>query len=60
MDAADFVATRERRQGFRISCPEEIAFNQGYIDRDQTRAPLGVELGKSAYARYICDLAKAM
>jgi dTDP-glucose pyrophosphorylase len=28
--AADFVATLERRQGFRISCPEEVAFNQGY------------------------------
>jgi dTDP-glucose pyrophosphorylase len=29
MEAADFVATLERRQGFRISCPEEIAFSQG-------------------------------
>jgi glucose-1-phosphate thymidylyltransferase len=58
MEAADFVATLERRQGFRISCPEEVAFNQGYIDRDQLER-LGVALGKSAYARYICDLAKA-
>jgi glucose-1-phosphate thymidylyltransferase len=55
MDAADFL----RRSGFRISCPEEIAFNQGYIDRDQLER-LGVELGKSAYALHICDLAKAM
>jgi len=52
------VATLERRQGFRISCPEEIAFNQGYIDRDQLER-LGMALGKSAYGRYICDLAKA-
>jgi glucose-1-phosphate thymidylyltransferase len=58
MEAADFVATLEKRQGFRISCPEEVAFNQGYIDRDQLER-LGVALGKSAYARYICDLAKA-
>jgi glucose-1-phosphate thymidylyltransferase len=58
LEAADFVATLERRQGFRISCPEEVAFNQGYIDRDQLER-LGVALGKSAYARYICDLAKA-
>jgi glucose-1-phosphate thymidylyltransferase len=58
MEAADFVATLERRQGFRISCPEEIAFNQGYIDRDQLER-LGMALGKSAYGRYICDLAKA-
>jgi glucose-1-phosphate thymidylyltransferase len=57
LEAAEFVATLERRQGFRISCPEEIAFNQGYIDRDQLER-LGVALGKSSYARYICDLAK--
>jgi glucose-1-phosphate thymidylyltransferase len=34
-----------------------LAFNQGYIDRDQLEK-LGVALGKSSYARYICDLAK--
>lgn len=55
--AADFVATLERRQGFRIACPEEVAFNQGYIDRDQLER-LGRALGNSAYARYVCDLAK--
>jgi glucose-1-phosphate thymidylyltransferase len=58
MEAADFVATLEKRQGFRISCPEEVAFNLGYIDRDQLKK-LGIALGKSAYARYISDLAKA-
>jgi glucose-1-phosphate thymidylyltransferase len=58
LEAADFVRTLERRQGFWISCPEEVAFNQGYIDRDQLER-LGVALGKSAYARYISDLAKA-
>jgi glucose-1-phosphate thymidylyltransferase len=58
LEAADFVATLEKRQGFRISCPEEVAFNQGYIDRDQLER-LGVALGKGAYARYICDIAKA-
>jgi glucose-1-phosphate thymidylyltransferase len=58
LDAADFVATLQRRQGFRISCPEEVAFYQGYIDRDQLER-LGVALGKSAYARYICDIAKS-
>jgi glucose-1-phosphate thymidylyltransferase len=58
LEAADFVATLEKRQGFRISCPEEVAFNQGYIDRDQLER-LGVALGKSAYARYICEIAKA-
>ena len=56
LTAADFVATLERRQGFRIACPEEVAFNQGFIDRAQLER-LGVELGKSNYAQYIRDLA---
>jgi glucose-1-phosphate thymidylyltransferase len=59
LEAAEFVATLERRQGFRIACPEEVAFGQGYIDRDQL-ARLGAALGKSAYARYIRDLAEAV
>jgi glucose-1-phosphate thymidylyltransferase len=58
IEAADFVATLERRQGFRIACPEEIAFNQGYIDRGQLEK-LGVALGKSSYGRYISDLARS-
>jgi glucose-1-phosphate thymidylyltransferase len=58
LQAADFVATLERRQGFRIACPEEIAFNEGFIDRSQLRQ-LGVALGKSDYARYILDLSEA-
>jgi glucose-1-phosphate thymidylyltransferase len=56
LEAAEFVATLERRQGFRIACPEEVAFNQGYIDVDQLQR-LGVELGKSDYAQYVRDLA---
>src|ERR1700722_8418808 len=48
MEAADFAATLEQRQGFRVSRPEEVAFNQGYIDRDQLQR-LGVALGKSSY-----------
>src|SRR5260221_6842124 len=50
--AADFVATLEKRQGFRIACPEEISYNKGYIDRNQI-AKLGLALGKSDYARYV-------
>jgi glucose-1-phosphate thymidylyltransferase len=55
LEAAEFVATLERRQGFRIACPEEVAFNQGYIDSDQLER-LGVALGKSDYAKYVRDL----
>ena len=54
--AADFVATLEKRQGFRIACPEEIAFNQRFIDRSQLQK-LGVALGNSEYAKYVQVLA---
>ncbi len=55
--AADFVATLEMRQGFRIACPEEIAFNQGFIDRTQLRK-LGASLGDNEYAKYVQALAQ--
>jgi glucose-1-phosphate thymidylyltransferase len=57
--AAEFVATLEKRQGFRIACPEEIAFKQGFIDRQQLEK-LGVALGKSDYARYVQTLARSL
>jgi len=50
--ASDFVATLEKRQGFRIACPEEIAFKQGFIDRDQLEV-LGASLGQNDYAKYV-------
>jgi glucose-1-phosphate thymidylyltransferase len=56
--AADFVASLEKRQGLRIACPEEIAFNLGFIDREQLEK-LGANLGKSDYARYVQSLARA-
>jgi glucose-1-phosphate thymidylyltransferase len=59
LEAADFVATVEKRQGFRIACPEEIAFNQKFIDRDQLEK-LGLTLGKSDYAKYVQALAHAV
>jgi glucose-1-phosphate thymidylyltransferase len=56
LEAAEFVRTLEHRQGFKISCPEEIAFNLGFIDNAQLMA-LGRELGKSQYGRYLQSLA---
>lgn len=53
--ASDFVGTLEKRQGFRIACPEEIAFRQGLIDKNQLER-LGAALGKSDYARYVQSL----
>jgi glucose-1-phosphate thymidylyltransferase len=55
--ASDFVATLEKRQGFRIACPEEISFNQKFIDRQQLEK-LGTALGKSDYAKYVQALAR--
>lgn len=56
LEAAEFVRTLEHRQGFKIACPEEIAFHQGFIDADALRA-LGRELGKSSYGRYLLKVA---
>ncbi|MFB2551223.1 glucose-1-phosphate thymidylyltransferase RfbA [Ensifer soli] len=54
LDAGEFVATLERRQGFKIACPEEIAFHQGFIDAGQLEA-LGKALGKSTYGKYLIN-----
>jgi glucose-1-phosphate thymidylyltransferase len=56
LEASDFVATLEKRQGFRIACPEEIAFKQGFIDQRQLEI-LGEALGKSDYAKYVQGVA---
>jgi glucose-1-phosphate thymidylyltransferase len=57
LEAAEFVATLERRQGVRIACPEEIAFGQGFIDRTQLQR-LGFALGKSDYGQYVTSIAE--
>ncbi len=56
LQAAEFVQTLEQRQGFKVCCPEEIAFVNGFIDADQLRT-LGRELGKSSYGQYLLRLA---
>lgn len=56
VDAAAFVQTIEKRQGQRIAVPEEIAYVNGWINREQLAA-LGVELQKNGYGEYLLKLA---
>ena len=54
-DAANFVRAIEKRQGQRICCPEEVAYEQGFIDAAQLKV-LATALGKSGYGRYLMEL----
>ncbi len=51
-DASEFVKVIEKRQGFKISCIEEIAFRQGYITKNQLHE-VAEKYGKSGYGQYL-------
>lgn len=55
LEASEFVATLERRQGFKIACPEEVAYRLGFIDANQLESLAG-QYGKSAYGRYLTSV----
>jgi glucose-1-phosphate thymidylyltransferase len=55
LEAAQYIATIERRQGLRVACPEEIAWRMGYVD-DAAFERLGTALAKSGYGQYLLDL----
>jgi glucose-1-phosphate thymidylyltransferase len=52
IDASNFVATIEQRQGLKVACPEEIAYRKGFIDADQLRA-LANPLTQNGYGQYL-------
>ncbi len=52
MEAGQFIATLERRQGLKVACPEEIAFRSGWIDASQLEA-LAQPLLKNGYGQYL-------
>jgi glucose-1-phosphate thymidylyltransferase len=52
LEAAEFVATLERRQGMKIACPEEIAWRSGFIDDAGLERAIA-RLGKGEYASYL-------
>ena len=56
LEAGEFVRTLEKRQGFRIACPEELAFRAGWISREHLER-LGAAIAKSDYGRYLLGLA---
>ena len=55
MDAGQFIATLERRQGLKVACPEELAFRRGWIDAAQLER-LAQPLRKNAYGQYLLQL----
>ncbi len=56
LQASNFIASMEERQGLKISCIEEIAYKRGFISREQL-VKLGEDLGKSAYGQYLLRIA---
>lgn len=58
LEASEFVAAIERRQGFKISAPEEIAYRNGFIDANQLRT-VAKTLLKSGYGQYLLNLIDA-
>ncbi len=55
LQAGNFIETIEQRQGLRVSCPEEIAYQNGWISADQLRA-LAIPLIKNGYGQYLLSL----
>ena len=57
LEASQFIATFENRQGLKVACPEEIAFRQGWIDAGQLEA-LAQPLTKNGYGQYLLRILK--
>jgi len=57
LDASQFIATLENRQGLKIACPEEIAWRNGFIDAAQVEK-LAQPLAKNGYGKYLLRLLK--
>jgi glucose-1-phosphate thymidylyltransferase len=57
LEAAQFIATLEKRQGLKVACPEEVAYRKGYIDAAQIEK-LAEPLKKNTYGQYLLRLLK--
>jgi len=57
LDASQFIATLESRQGLKVACPEEIAYRQGWIDAARLEV-LAQSLAKNGYGQYLLKILK--
>ncbi len=57
LEASQFIATLEKRQGLKVACPEEIAYRSGWIDAAQLQA-LAEPLRKNGYGEYLLNVLK--
>ena len=57
LDASQFIATIEKRQGLKVACPEEIAYRQGYIDAASLEK-LALPMLKNSYGQYLISVLK--
>ncbi len=54
-DASEYIRVIEKRTGLKIGCPEEVAYNQGFIDETQLRK-IAEPLVKSGYGEYLLNI----
>jgi len=57
IEAAQFIQTIEHRQGFKVACPEEIAYRNGWVSADALEK-LAQPYLKTGYGQYLIDLLK--
>jgi glucose-1-phosphate thymidylyltransferase len=57
LEASQFIATVEKRQGLKVACLEEIAYRAGYISAEQVEK-LAAPLKKNAYGQYLLAMLK--
>jgi glucose-1-phosphate thymidylyltransferase len=59
LEAAQFVETVEKRQGFKVACLEEIAFNNGWLSADALH-DLAQRFSKNSYGEYLLSLLREL
>ena len=55
LEASQFIATLENRQGLKVACPEEIAYRQGWISAEDV-LKVAAQLSKNSYGQYLSKI----